>query len=282
MCRFKTSNALPRDWWFLPLSKGGLGLAPIPDTIRSLQLHMLCKVILAGRLTLNFPSWADPVIRLFDQAISPWGEDFDILYAPVTTSPDYAISRRSKRWAALGSYWHYVLFIWHTQFRRKLTRLQVKFDKLTSPMLNNVEITYGYRGSTLAGTSRPLGLIRVLADQGIFRPAQLFQVCPPPVTAASLSRFLSQFGSGRLVSERSCSNFMDKAGGLLNSLTPHPIGPSQASRYYAASHAWVFDTYEVSELSVARIRSILAEFTGFQNGQARSASLFRSTIQAPA
>ncbi|KAL7680274.1 hypothetical protein Plhal304r1_c067g0155021 [Plasmopara halstedii] len=54
---------------------------------------------------------------------------------------------------------------------------------------------------------------------------------------------------------------MDKAGGLLNSLTPHPIGPSQASRYYAASHAWVFDTYEVSELSVARIRSILAEFT---------------------
>ncbi|KAL7993904.1 hypothetical protein Plhal703r1_c60g0165281 [Plasmopara halstedii] len=62
---------------------------------------MLCKVILAGRLTLNFPSWADPVIRLFDQAISPWGEDFDILYAPVTTSPDYAISRRSKRWAGL-------------------------------------------------------------------------------------------------------------------------------------------------------------------------------------
>ncbi|RQM12288.1 hypothetical protein DD237_005720 [Peronospora effusa] len=49
------------------------------------------------------PSWVEPVIRLFDQSISPWGQDFDILYAPVSTSPDYA---KSHRWAQLGDYWH--------------------------------------------------------------------------------------------------------------------------------------------------------------------------------
>ncbi|CEG48925.1 uncharacterized protein PHALS_06717 [Plasmopara halstedii] len=42
-------------------------------------------------------------------------------------------------------------------------------------------------------------------NHGRFRPALLFRVCPPPVTATSLSRSLSQFGSGRLVSERSCA-----------------------------------------------------------------------------
>ncbi|CAH0490616.1 unnamed protein product [Peronospora farinosa] len=47
-------------------------------------------------------------ICLFDQAISPWGQDFDILYAPVSTSPDYS---KSHRWAQLGDYWHSVLFI---------------------------------------------------------------------------------------------------------------------------------------------------------------------------
>ncbi|KAL7993905.1 hypothetical protein Plhal703r1_c60g0165291 [Plasmopara halstedii] len=86
-------------------------------------------------------------------------------------------------------------------------------------MLNNVEITYGYRGSTLAGTSRPLGLIRILADQ------------------------------------RSCTNLLDKAGSLLNLLTPCPIGPCQTLRYYA------FDANKISEISVTRIRSILAEFS---------------------
>ncbi|CAI5708360.1 unnamed protein product [Peronospora farinosa] len=47
-------------------------------------------------------------ICLFDQAISPWGQDFDILYASVSTIPDYS---KSHRWAQLGDYWHSVLFI---------------------------------------------------------------------------------------------------------------------------------------------------------------------------
>ncbi|CEG41107.1 uncharacterized protein PHALS_11272 [Plasmopara halstedii] len=102
MCRFKTSNTLLRDWWVLPLGQGGLGLAPIPNTVRSFQVFMMCKMILIGRLTPNVTSLADPFIRLFDQAISSWGEHFDILYTPVTTSPDYAISRRLWIGLALG------------------------------------------------------------------------------------------------------------------------------------------------------------------------------------
>ncbi|KAL8005307.1 hypothetical protein Plhal703r1_c08g0045051 [Plasmopara halstedii] len=153
MCQFKTSNALPRDRWFLLLGQGG--------------------------------GWADSAIRLFDHAISPWREDFDNLYAPVSTSPVYAISSRSERWAALEPYWQ-----------------------------NN-----------FGGDFAAARLIRVLVDQGFFRLAQLFQ------------------------------------GSLLKSLTPYPIGPSQVLRYYATSHAWVSNAYEVSELKDDRIRSILAEFS---------------------
>ncbi|KAF4138706.1 hypothetical protein GN958_ATG12101 [Phytophthora infestans] len=230
--------------------------------IKSLQLHMLCKVILAGRTPpgTSIPSWADPVIRLFDQAVTPWGKDFDILYAPVSTSPDYVVSRRSTRWSALGVYWHFVLFIWHTLFRGKAARLQVKFDKLTTPLLDNVDIAYSYRGYTLAGTTRPLGLISVLAEQEILRPLELYRACETPVTAETLSQFLNQFVTGRISSVRSCANFLDKADRLLGSLKELPVGPSQTTRYYAAFHTWVFDTYEVAELSVARIRKVLAQY----------------------
>ncbi|EEY58983.1 uncharacterized protein PITG_12003 [Phytophthora infestans T30-4] len=259
ICRFRSSNAPPRAWWFLPPHNGGLNITPICDMIKSLQLHMLCKVILAERIppATAIPSWVEPVIRLFDLAVAPWGRDFDILYAPVSTSPDYVISRRSPRWTALGAYWHFVLFTWNTHFRGKAARLQVKFDKMTTPLLDNADIAYSYRGSTLAGTSRPLGLIAILAEQGILRPLELFRACETPVTAETLSLYLSQFVTGRISSVRSCASFPDKAGGLLGLLTIPPIGPSQTVRYYAASHTWVFDTYEVAELSVARIRNTL-------------------------
>ncbi|CAI5716704.1 unnamed protein product [Peronospora effusa] len=110
LCKSKSNIALPKDWWFLPPGLGGLGLTPVSDMIHSLQVHMLCKVIVAARThsIAGVPSWVEPVIRLFDQAISPWGQDFDILYAPVSTSPDYA---KSHRWAQLGDYWHSVLFV---------------------------------------------------------------------------------------------------------------------------------------------------------------------------
>ncbi|RQM12278.1 hypothetical protein DD237_005717 [Peronospora effusa] len=110
LCKSKSNIALPKDWWFLPPGLGGLGLTPVSDMIHSLQVHMLCKVIVAARThsIAGVPSWVEPVIRLFDQSISPWGQDFDILYAPVSTSPDYA---KSHRWAQLGDYWHSVLFV---------------------------------------------------------------------------------------------------------------------------------------------------------------------------
>ena len=60
--------------------------------------------------TRYYPTWATSVIRLFYEAIIPWGRDFDIMYAPVTNSLDYANSFRTKRWARPGAYWHSVLF----------------------------------------------------------------------------------------------------------------------------------------------------------------------------
>ncbi|OWY93338.1 hypothetical protein PHMEG_00037317, partial [Phytophthora megakarya] len=222
-------------------------------------LHMLCKVVVAARTPSlkNNPSWIDPVIQLFDQAVSPWGKDFDILYAPVSTNPDHAVSRRNSRWSILGEYWHFVLFSWNTQFRKKVIRLQVKFDKWTLPFLDNVDIAYSYRGATLAGTSRPLGLVPILAAHSIFRPADLFTLCEPPVTPDKLSSLLRQFTPGRISSVRSCANFLDKVGRLLNSLVDAPIGPHQAPQYFSAYHTWAFDTYELADLTVARIRSIL-------------------------
>ncbi|KAI9918891.1 hypothetical protein PsorP6_011255 [Peronosclerospora sorghi] len=90
--RSKSKRALPKSWWYLPPGQGRLGLTPISSMLQSLQLQMLCKVIRSSRHPPNqvTPSWAEPIIPLFDQAVSPWGRDYDILYAPVSTSPDYA------------------------------------------------------------------------------------------------------------------------------------------------------------------------------------------------
>ena len=98
------------------------------DMIHSLQIHMLCKLILAARThsAKGVLTWAEPVIRLFDLTIFPWEQDLDILYATVSTSPDYA---KSHRWARLGGYWYSVLFIGNTRLRKKLTRRQSRFDK---------------------------------------------------------------------------------------------------------------------------------------------------------
>ncbi|EEY67736.1 uncharacterized protein PITG_17967 [Phytophthora infestans T30-4] len=137
-------------------------------------------------------------------------------------------------------------------------RLGVKFGLFKNIIV--VVYAYGYRGNTLAGTTRPLGLISVLAEQEILRLLELYRACETPVTAETLSQFLNQFVTGRIISVRSCASFLNKAGRLLGSLKELPVGPSQTTRYYAALYTWVFDTYEVAELSVARIRKVLAQY----------------------
>ncbi|KAL7682337.1 hypothetical protein Plhal304r1_c050g0133141 [Plasmopara halstedii] len=49
--------------------------------------------------------------------MAQWGRPLDILYAPVTTSPNHANTRRENRWSARNSFWHQVLFVWHTKLR---------------------------------------------------------------------------------------------------------------------------------------------------------------------
>ena len=124
------------------------------DMIHSLQINMLCKLILsAAHSAKGVPTWAERVIRLSDLIISPWIQDFDILYEPVSTILDNA---QSHCWAkfslivrpSLGLLALY-LFVWNTRLRKKLTR--PRFDKLSTPPLHNVDITYKGNWRTLAG-----------------------------------------------------------------------------------------------------------------------------------
>ncbi|UIZ28705.1 hypothetical protein KXD40_009211 [Peronospora effusa] len=234
LCKSKSNIALPKDWWFLPPGLGGLGLTPVSDMIHSLQVHMLCKVILAARThsIAGVPSWVEPVIRLFDQAISPWGQDFDILYAPVSTSPDYA---KSHRWAQLEDYWHSVLFVWNTRLRKKLARRQSSFDKLSIPILNN--------------------------EQELFRPSDLYQVCGSTVTCETLSVFLRTLQHCRSTGASACSNLLARLHCFLGPLKVFPIGPAPTTRYFCAFHDWVFDDTTLEELIVSRIRSIIVKCT---------------------
>ncbi|TDH72445.1 uncharacterized protein CCR75_005702 [Bremia lactucae] len=261
ICRSKSNIALSKQWWFLPPDKGGLGLTPISTMIQSLQLNMLCKVILTTRSSLNnaVPSWVDPIIQIFDSAIYPWGINFDILYAPISTSPDFVNASKSPRWLKLGPYWHYVFYTWNVHFRKKIVRMQCKFDKLTTPFLDNVDINYAYRGRTLAGTAKPLQLVSTLSTQRIFRPIDLFQVCPAPITTDALSKFLRHIEPCTASNTRSCTNFLLRLRVLLQGINEPLIGPMQTVRYYCAFHAWIFNTYEIAELSVARIRKILIQ-----------------------
>ena len=160
--------------------------------IHSLQIHMLCKLILAARThsTKDVPTWAEPVIRLFDLTIFPWGQDLDILYAPVSTSSDYA---QSHRWTKLEDYWHSVLFIWNIRLRKKITRRQSRFDKLSTSMLHNVDITYKGNGRTLAGQPKPSGLPLSFADHLIFRPSDLFRFAVIPLRVRLCLRFFIHF-----------------------------------------------------------------------------------------
>lgn len=182
---------MAKDWWHLSPVPGGLGFTRVGVMINSLQLHILCKVILAARAHLytGIPTWVDPVILLFDNAISPWGRDFDIIYAPISASPDHAFSYKTKRWATLIIYWHYVLHIWNSRLRPNIVRYQSKFDKLYTSFFHIVDIVYRGYGLTLTGQSHRAGLIPILADHAIYRPHDLIRVCKGTVSADTLSFF---------------------------------------------------------------------------------------------
>ena len=156
---------------------------------------MLCKLILSAvHSAKGVPTWAERVIRISDLTISPWSQDFDILYEPVSTILDNAHSHCWAKFSlivrpSLGLLALY-LFIWNTRLWKKLTRRQSRFDKLSTPTLHNVDITYKGNGRTLAGQPKPSGLILRSAEHLFFRPGYLFRVCGDTITGASLSTFL--------------------------------------------------------------------------------------------
>jgi hypothetical protein len=131
----KSSAALPESWWRVPKTKGGLGIIDIETNIDNLQLSALVRFILQVRKNPSvIPSWASPIIQLFNEAMQPWGHDFDILYAPVTTSPNHVIARCSERWKTIGNFWHHVLYVWNTRLRPHRTGNASAFNVLSIPL----------------------------------------------------------------------------------------------------------------------------------------------------
>ncbi|TDH72502.1 uncharacterized protein CCR75_000119 [Bremia lactucae] len=185
-----------------------------------------------GRSRFNFSIYDDP-----ESPAPHVVQDFGLLYAPISTSPDFVNASRSPRWLQSGPYWHFVLFTWNVYFRKEIVRTQCKFDKLTTPFLDNVDISYAYRGRTLAGAANPLQLEfsgRWISSK--FAPFQLQQK-----HFQAFYDHLIQEGQAAL------------APPLLQSLMEPQFGPVQAVCYYSAFHAWVFNSYEIAELSVACI-----------------------------
>ena len=126
-------------------------------------------------------------------------------------------------------------------------------------MLHNVDITYKGNGRALAGQPKPSGLILLFADHLIFRPSDLFWVCDGTITGASLSAFLHTLRAGRSPGEGVCFNFLARVHCLLGPLRALPIEPVPTFQYYGAFHDRVFDTYELQELSVSRICSLIVK-----------------------
>ena len=61
LCKFKSTIALSKDWWFLPQNLRSF-LTSVKDTMHSLQVHMLCKLILAARThsAKGVSTWVEP------------------------------------------------------------------------------------------------------------------------------------------------------------------------------------------------------------------------------
>uniref|UniRef100_K3XDF7 Uncharacterized protein n=1 Tax=Globisporangium ultimum (strain ATCC 200006 / CBS 805.95 / DAOM BR144) TaxID=431595 RepID=K3XDF7_GLOUD len=141
----RLSAILATDWWYTPRSQGGLGLTQIEDSVNALQ------------------------------AMTPWGRPLDIVYAPVTTSPNHASTRRENRWSALNSFWHQVLFVWHTKLRPKIRTSTSEFDLLSMPLLHNATLRHGSQDRTLA--TRPSALVQRLAQLQLYTAEDIYGLC---------------------------------------------------------------------------------------------------------
>ena len=75
-----------------------------------------------------------------------------------------------------------------------------------------------------------------------------------------MSAFLHTLRAGRAPGEGVCFNVLTRIHCLLGPLREFPIGPVLAFQYYGDFHDWIFDAYELQELSVSRIRSLLVKY----------------------
>lgn len=233
-----TRSPLAEKWWPVPKTQGGLGLTPVGVSIDALQVSQLVKVIVQARKTpTNLPAWVDPVIEMFDKAIKPYGRALDILYAPVATSPNHVISRRSDRWAQLSAFWHQVLFVWHTKIRPKCSDKD-NFDNKTVPLLHNADLRPYAQQQTLA--HKPTKLVQALATQGLISSDDILQIAGNPPNASRLSEFISQTGRNRAYSTQACTRLLLKLQPLLDKAQASPIGPRLHVKNLGALHCWVY------------------------------------------
>ncbi|GAB9465705.1 Pollike protein, partial [Globisporangium polare] len=252
----KQPSALAEQWWNVPKMRGGLGIIPLETNIDNLQLSALNRLIMhARRSPTMVASWAAPVIQLFDSAISPWGHDFDILYAPVTSNPNHAISRRSDRWTALGKFWHHTLYVWNTKMKSHRTMEATAFEVLSTPMWNNYDLRPYSQQHTFA--YKPTKIVRVLAELQILTPGDLFQVCGCPASGEILSEMLSTIETNRAFSVVACNKLLSKLHPLLSRVAAIPVGPLTHKLFSAAQHSWEFKKREIEDWKPSTGRVIM-------------------------
>ena len=96
--------------------------------------------------------------------------------------------------------------------------LQSKFDKLTTPMLHNVDFAHSANGRNMAEQLHRPGLLTLLATQGIFRPSDLYRIRGHLITDDSLSHFLLPFNPGLTTSVGACTKFLERSYTLFGTL----------------------------------------------------------------
>lgn len=252
----RLSTTLASDWWYTPRSQGGLGLTQFDDSVNALQVHALVRVVRSVRACQHsLPSWVTPVIEVFRQAMNVWGRPLDILYAPITTSPNHANTRRENRWSTLSSFWHQVLFVWHTKLRPKIQANTSDFDLMSMPLLHNATIRHGSQDRTLA--TRPSALVCRLAQLQLYTALDLSDLCGGPPTPDSLARAIQQPGDSRAFNTRYCRSFLQDCDSVLRILRTPPEGPAARPNFGCASHNWVVGEISLQDLTVANIRNSL-------------------------
>ncbi|KAF1327265.1 Pollike protein, partial [Globisporangium splendens] len=229
----RLSAILATDWWY----------SKIPRRSRVRECHH------------SLPSWVSPVVEVFQQAMTPWGRPLDILYAPVTTSPNHASTRRENRWSALNSFWHQVLFVWHTKLRPKMPVSASQFDLLSMPLLHNATLRHGSQDRTLA--TRPSALVQRLAQLQLYTAEDIYGLCGSTPTPAALATAIQQPGDSRAYNTRYCRNFLVDCDIALRVLRDPPHGPRPSQAFASAFHNWVIGEHPLEDLTVAKIRNVL-------------------------